>query len=62
MIISVRPKMSSPGERIALLNLLSVDGIGSGSAIRLIGECGSACAVFDATDSKLRAIQGITEK
>jgi DNA processing protein len=55
-------KMSSPGEKIALLNLLSVDGIGSGSAIKLIEKCGSANAVFEAPDSKLRAIQGITDR
>ncbi|MBU1636612.1 DNA-processing protein DprA [bacterium] len=54
--------MSSPGEVIALLNLLAVDGIGPGTTIRLIRECGSAESVFDASDSKLRTIHGITDR
>jgi excinuclease UvrABC nuclease subunit len=34
-------------EKIALLNLLSVDGIGSGTAVRLVNHFGSVQAVLD---------------
>jgi DNA processing protein len=54
--------LTESSEIIALLNLLTVEGIGSGTAIRLVGECGSACAVFDAPDSRLRNIRGITDR
>lgn len=54
--------MSSSGEIIALLNLLAVDGIGPGTTIRLVQQCGSATAVFAASDAKLRAIHGITDR
>ncbi|HEY3294693.1 MAG TPA: DNA-processing protein DprA [bacterium] len=43
-------------EKIALLNLLSVDGIGSGTAVRLVNQFESACAVFDAPEARLSAV------
>lgn len=47
-------------ERIAILNLLAVDGIGSGTVIRLVGEFGSAQAVFETPESRLLALPRFT--
>ncbi|MFZ5434646.1 MAG: DNA-processing protein DprA [Calditrichota bacterium] len=47
-------------ERIALLNLLAVEGIGSGTAIRLVEHCGSAAAVFDQPESRLLMVPRVT--
>jgi DNA processing protein len=43
-------------EKIALLNLLSVEGIGSGTAVRLVNHFGSVQAVFDAPEAHLSAM------
>jgi DNA processing protein len=43
-------------EKVAILNLLAVDGIGSGTVIRLVSEFGSAQAVFEASDTRLAAL------
>ena len=43
-------------EKIALLNLLSVEGIGTNTVIRLIEQFQSAQAVFEATEAELRAV------
>jgi DNA processing protein len=52
---------SSLPEKVALLNLLSVDGVGSGTAIRLVNAFGSAVSVFAAPESKLREIPRISD-
>lgn len=54
--------MATAAETIALLNLLALEGVGSGTAIRLVNICGSAEAVFLSTDNTLRAIHGITDR
>lgn len=43
-------------EKIALLNLLAVDGVGSATAIRLVSELGSVQAAFNASEAKLTAV------
>ncbi len=50
----------SDEEKIALLNLLSVDGIGSGTAVRLVNQFESAQAVFHASEARLTAVPRIT--
>jgi len=46
----------SQAETIALLNLLALEEIGSGTAIRLVSEFGSAQAVFSASEARLRGV------
>jgi DNA processing protein len=43
-------------EKIAVLNLLALDGIGSGTVIRLVEQLHSAQAVFDASEAELRSV------
>jgi DNA processing protein len=43
-------------EKVAILNLLALDGIGSGTVIRLVSEFGSAQAVFEAPEARLAAL------
>jgi DNA processing protein len=48
--------VSTDLDRIALLNLLALDGIGSSTVIRLVEHFGSAQAVFDGSESQLRTV------
>jgi DNA processing protein len=50
----------APAETIAILNLLAIDGIGSGTVFRLVEHCGSASAVFGMSDARLSAIPRIS--
>jgi DNA processing protein len=43
-------------EMIALLNLLSVDGIGSATVLRLVEQFGSLPAVFEASEARLHMV------
>lgn len=52
----------SESEKIALLNLLEVPGIGAWGAIRLVKEFGQPSRVFSASDGELRAIPRVGEK
>ncbi len=54
------PQSVSDAEKIALLNLLSVDGIGSGTAVRLVNQFESAQAVFSVPEVKLNAVPRMT--
>ncbi|MCB1059143.1 MAG: DNA-processing protein DprA [Calditrichaeota bacterium] len=49
-------------EKIALLNLLAVPGIGSWGAIRLVQDFGQPSKVFSAGDGSLRSVPRIGEK
>ncbi|RPH96362.1 DNA-protecting protein DprA [candidate division KSB1 bacterium] len=46
----------SAAERVAILNLLAIEGIGSATVIRLVQEIGSGQGVFEASEKKLSAI------
>jgi DNA processing protein len=48
-------------DKIALLNLLSVDGIGSATALRLVEHFGSVHTVFHASESQLRGVPRLSE-
>lgn len=52
----------SESEKIALLNLLAVPGIGAWGAIRLVKEFGQPSKVFNAGDGALRSVPRINEK
>ena len=43
-------------EKVAVLNLLAIDGIGSGTVLRLVEHLKSASAVFTATDAQLAKV------
>jgi DNA processing protein len=47
-------------EKVAVLNLLAIDGIGSGTVLRLVEHCKSAQAVFAAPDVKLAKVPRIS--
>jgi len=47
-------------EKIALLNLLSIDGIGSGTAILLVSQFGSALSMFEASEARLLLVPRIS--
>jgi DNA processing protein len=49
-------------EKIALLNLLAIPGIGSWGAIRLVKEFGQPSKVFSAGDGALRSVPRVGEK
>lgn len=49
-------------EKVALLNLLSVPGVGSWGAVRLVQEFALPSRVFEAADGALRAVPRIGEK
>lgn len=53
--------MTNRAERIALLNLLMVDGIGPATAIRLVNRFGSAEAAFTAPEKLLRELPRFSE-
>ncbi|MBK6765922.1 MAG: DNA-processing protein DprA [bacterium] len=50
------------GEKIALLNLLGVAGLGSGLAIRLVREFGQPSRVYEAGDGALRTVPRLGER
>lgn len=52
----------SDSEKISLLNLLAVPGIGAWGAIRLVKEFGQPSKVFSAGDGALRSVPRIGEK
>jgi DNA processing protein len=54
-------KAVTVAERVAILNLLSVEGIGSGTVIRLVSEFGSAQAVFEVSEARLAALPRFSE-
>ena len=52
--------ISGEQERIALLNLLSIEGIGSNTVLRLIERFQSAQAVFEASEAELATVPKIS--
>jgi DNA processing protein len=43
-------------EKVALLNLLAIDGIGSGTVLKLVEQFGTAQAVFEASEASLNQL------